>query len=100
MKNQHFIKRNGKIKYILTKYEAWFDFFLDLFVSRYKCPTEVTSPSTLKSTVVKHGLLINKVKKKLNQVSYLANIHLIFSPRVTSSQNFSCECNETNEHCQ
>ena len=26
----------GKIKWVLTKYETWFDFFLALFVSEYK----------------------------------------------------------------
>ena len=86
--------KNRKIKWILTKYETWFDFFLALFMSGYKCPPKVTFPTTSKINWCKTWLalkddfsrsrlshlysLINKAKKKSNQVSYLESIHLIF----------------------
>ena len=85
---------NGKIKWILTKYETWFDFFLALFMSGYKWPPKVTFPTTSKINWCKIWLalkddfsrprlshlypLIYKAKKKSNQVSYLVSIHLIF----------------------
>ena len=82
----------GKIKWILTKYETWFDYFLALFMSGYKWETNETS--SFKANQVLHQLIfdvvgkvtmgghlylpINKAKKKSNQVPYLVSIHLIF----------------------
>ena len=75
------------------KYEPWFDFFLALFMSRYKCAPKVTFSTTLKSgsktwlalkddfsrSYLSHiHPLINKPKKKSNRVSYLVSIHLIY----------------------
>ena len=84
----------GKIKLILTKYETWFDFFLALFMSGYKWDKWDLDKSSFKANQVLHQLildvvgkatlgghlypLINKAKKKSNQVSYLVSIHLIF----------------------
>ena len=84
----------GKIKLILTKYETWFDFFLALFMSGYKWDKWDLDKSSFKANHVLHQLildvvgkatlgghlypLINKAKKKSNQVSYLVSIHLIF----------------------
>ena len=86
--------RTGKIKWLLTKYETWFDFFLVLFMSGCKWDKWDLEKSSLKANQVLHKLifdvvresdfwwalypLINKPKKKLNQVSYLVSIHLIF----------------------
>ena len=75
----------GKIKLILTKYETWFDFFLALFMSGYKWDKWDLDKSSFKANQVLHQLildvvgkatlgghlypLINKAKKKSNQVS-------------------------------
>ena len=84
----------GKTKWILTKYETWFDFFLALFMREYKWDKWDLERSSFKANQVLHQLiidvagrvtllghlcpLINKAKKKSNQVSYLVSIHLIF----------------------
>ena len=88
-------KENGKNKWALIKYETWFDFFLALLMSGHMCPPKVTFPTTPKINWCKTWLalkddfsrprssqlypLINKIKKKSNQVSYLVSTHLIFS---------------------
>ena len=85
---------NGKIEWILTKYETWFDFFLALFRSGYKWGKQDLEKSSFKANQVLHQLvldvvgkvtlgghlypLINKARKKSNQVSYLVSIDLIF----------------------
>ena len=86
--------RTGKTKWILTKYETWFDFFLALFMSGYKWDKRDLEKSSFKANQVLHQLildvvgkvtlgghlypLINKAKKKSNQVSHLRSINLIF----------------------
>ena len=40
---------------MLTKHETWFDLFLALFMSGFKCPPKVTIPTTSNSTDVKSG---------------------------------------------
>ena len=86
--------KTAKIKWIITKYETWFNFFLALFMSGYKWDKQDLEKSSFKANQVLHQLildvvgkvtlgghlypLINKAKKKSNQVSYLVSIHLIF----------------------
>ena len=85
---------NRKIKWILTKYETWFHFFLALFMSEYKWDKRDQDKSLFKANLVLHQLifdvvgkatlgghlypLINKAKKKSHQVSYLVTTHLTF----------------------
>ena len=88
------IQVNGKIKWVLIKNETWFDFFLSLFMGRYKWDKRDLEKPSFKANQVLHQLifdvvgkvtlgghlypLINKAKKKSNQVSYLVSTHLIF----------------------
>ena len=89
-------QENGKIKWVLTKYETLFDFCLSLFMSGYKCPpSEINWCKTclaLKDDFLRYRLshlcpLINKVKKKSNQGSYLVCTHLIFPVQSTYLRN-------------
>ena len=86
--------RTGKTKWILTKYETWFDFFLALFMSGYNWDKRYFEKSSLETNQVLHQLIfdvvtkvtlgehfypiINKAKKKSSHVSYLLSNHLIF----------------------
>ena len=87
-------ERNGNIKWILNKYETWFDSFLAFFMSGYKWDKRDLEELSFKANQVLHQLilavmgkvtlgghlytLISKAKKKSNRVSYLVSIHLIF----------------------
>ena len=88
-------KKIGKIKWILTKYETWFDFFLALLMSGYKWDKRDLEKSSFKANQILHQLVfdvvgkvilgghlyppMNLAEKKSNQVSYLVSIRLIFS---------------------
>ena len=85
---------DGKILWALTKSETWFDFFLALFMSGYKWDKRDLEESSFKVNQVFYQLifdvvgkrtlgahlylLINKAKKKSNQVSNLISTHLTF----------------------
>ena len=74
--------------------ETWFDFLLALFTCEYKWDKRDLEKSSFEANQVFHQLildvvrkvtlgghlytLINKAKKKSNQVSYLVSTHLIF----------------------
>ena len=65
----------GKIKWVLIKYETWFNFFLALFMNGCKWDKRDLEKSSLGEHLYP---LINKAKKKSNQVSYLVSTHLTF----------------------
>ena len=89
-----YVDWTGKIKWVHTRYEpwfdfflTWFDFFLTLFMSGHKRDKRYLKKSSFKAKQVLHQLisegghlypLINKDKQKSNKVSYLVSTHLIF----------------------
>ena len=49
----------AKIKWIITKYETWFNFFLALFMSGYKWDKRDLEKSSFKAHQVLHQLIID-----------------------------------------
>ena len=57
------ICRTRQIKWILTKYETWFDFFLVLFMTGYKWVKRHLEKSSFKANQVLHQLIFDVVRK-------------------------------------